>query len=389
MREKENETGREKSSDDATFKEAIEGEAEVIHENSGRQGGRRLPLALAGLALVLVTAGLLFGYRYWLQMEQTLSRLDTALQQANQEQATLVERLQQAQREAKQQLQATAEQELALKEQHQQLLAAKQESKRTDDQLYHALSEIQARLGGKEAQWRVAEAEYLLRVANHRLNLMADPGTAMEALKAADERLSATGDPGWSRVRDQIAREITLLTALPKVDQAGISAELAALADQLGQLPLLHEGVSLVGEIAPPEETESVVEKGVFDLSQITDDLWQGLKSMLVIRHHEKPVSAMLPPEQRYFLLQNMRLKLEAAKAALMGRNQPLYEDNLKVAAAWVGTYFDVEDPGVSGFRQQLEGLARRNVAPELPDISSSLRSLRTRRQRLSQELIQ
>ncbi len=385
MSDKENETGRESTGDEAQFEDAIEGEVEVLPNDSGR-GGSRLPLILAVLALVMVAAGLFLGYRYWSQMEQTLVQLDSALKQANQEQAGLAEQLRQAQQAADKQQQAIARQEQALSEQHQRLLAAKEESKRSGEQLYHSLSEIQTRLGGKETQWRVAEAEYLLRVANHRLNLMADPQTALEALKAADERLSATGDPGWAPVRDLMAREITALTALPKVDQAGISAELTALAEQVDRLPLQNEGIPMLAAQTTAGDETALVAKDGFDLQQLLDDLWLGFKSMMVIRHHDKPVSAMLPPEQRYFLIQNLRLKLEAAKAALMGRNQSLYADNLQAAANWAAAYFEADDPGVSGFREQIEALAQRNVAPALPDISASLRELQARRQRLTQE---
>jgi uroporphyrin-III C-methyltransferase len=388
MIDKENETGQERSGDEAEFDDAIEGEVEIISDTPERRNTQRLPLILAVVALVAVAAGLLFGYRYWSQMQQTLAQLDTALQQANQEQLAMSERLQQAQKEAAQQQEAISQQEQALNEQHQRLLAAKDESKRTGEQLYRSLSEIQTRLGGKEAQWRVAEAEYLLRVANHRLNLMGDPATALEALKAADERLSATGDPGWAPVRDQIAREMTQLTALPRVDVEGISAELSALGEQIDQLPLQNEGVPLVAEKMASDEEPVLAANDDFDLQEVIDDLWQGFKSMMVIRHHDKPVSAMLPPEQRYFLLQNLRLKLAAAKAAVSGRNQSLYRDNLQEAAAWADTYFATGDPAVAGFRQQLESLAQRNVAPALPDISASLRELQARRQRISQETV-
>ncbi len=386
MSEQENETGRDDVGEEAQFEEAIEGE--VVSEDETRQGASRLPLILAAVALLAVAAGLFLGYRYWSQMEQQLAQLDSALQQANQQTADLAGQLQQARREAEQQQASIAEQEQALKAQHEQILTAKMESKRSGEELYRSLAEIQTRLGGKEAQWRVAEAEYLLRVANHRLTLMADPATAGQALKAADERLGATGDPGWAQVRELIAREITQINALPKVDRAGISAELGALADQVSQLPLQNEGVSLLAEKALEEEPLLAAEEG-FDLQQVVDDLWQGFKSMMVVRHHDKPVSAMLPPEQRYFLMQNLRLKLEAAKAALMGRNQPLYADNLKSAADWVGSYFKAGDPGVSGFQEQLEALARQDVAPPLPDISASLRALQARRQHLHQEASQ
>jgi uroporphyrin-3 C-methyltransferase len=385
MSEKENETGRDDDAgEEAQFEDAIEGE--VVAEDEATKGGSRLPLILAAVALLAVCAGLFLGYRYWTQMQQQLVELDASLQLANQQTLDLAQNLRQAQRDAEQQQASIAEQEQTLKAQHEQILAAKMESKRSGEALYRSLSEIQTRLGGKETQWRVAEAEYLLRVANHRLTLMADSETAGQALKAADERLGTTGDPGWAPVRELIAREITQINALPKVDQAGISAELGALAEQVSQLPLQNEGISLLADKRASEEQPKLAAEEGFDLQQVADDLWLGFKSMVEVRHHDKPVTAMLPPEQRYFLVQNLQLKLEAAKAALMGRNQTLYADNLNSAAQWVGTYFKSTDPGVNGFREQVEALAQRDVAPSLPDISASLRALQARRQRLNQE---
>lgn len=386
MSDKQHVSDAEASGRDSDFEDAIEGEVEVLSDAGERRPLQRLPLILAVLALLAVAAGLLFGYRYWTDMKQTLAGLDSALQQANQEQTRLAEQLRQAQQAAQTQQREIDEQKTALSEQHKRLLEAKDASQKTGDQLYRSLAEIQTRLGGKESRWRAAEAEYLLRVANHRLTLMGDPATALEALKSADERLGATGDPGWAPVRELIAREITQLTALPKVDLSGISAELAALSTQVDKLPLQDEGVSLVSDREPAAESPKLAAEDGFDFQRVLDDLWQGFKSMMVIRHHDRPISAMLPPEQRYFLLQNLRLKLEAAKAALMGRNQALYQDNLKSAADWVATYFEAGDPAVAGFRGQIEGLAKRQIAPPLPDISASLRALQERRRQLSQE---
>jgi uroporphyrin-3 C-methyltransferase len=371
--------------ENAEFEDAIEGEVEVIEDGSKQKSSQRLPMIFAASALVIVAAGLIFGYRYWTEMKHTLSDLNSALEQANSEQSALSEKLQLAQKEAEEQREKIEQQGKALAAQHQSLLEAKKTAKQADEQFYRSLSEIQTRLGGKESQWRVAEAEYLLRVANHRLNLMADPTTALEALKSADDRLGATGDPGWTSVRDLIAKEITQLTALPRVDLAGISGQLVALSSQVDSLPLKDEAVSLV---APAEKTKDVAalsDGESFNLEQVLEDFWQGFKSMMVIRHHDRPVSAMLPPEQRYFLLQNLRLKLEAAKAALMGHNQSLYGENLAAAAEWASVYFDSEDPAVVGFRDQLEGLAKREIAPALPDISASLMALQARRQRVSE----
>ncbi|MCG7899306.1 MAG: uroporphyrinogen-III C-methyltransferase [Candidatus Thiodiazotropha weberae] len=382
----EQQQGDNRSSDrDEDFDQAIEAEVEVLESGSGQSNTARLPVVLAGVALLAVIASLVFGYRYWVEMKTTLEQMNRDLAEANQQQSQFAERLMQSQQAFTKQQQQIAEQQQALVEQAERVKQAKEAAKKQDTQLYRSLSEIQTKLGGREGQWRVAEAEYLIRVANHRVSLMGDVSTALEALKSADERLSASGDPVWSGVREQLAREITQLKAVPIVDQAGISAELTALADQVERLPLHDEGIALIANEKQTAGGESVASTESLALEQIVDDLWQGFKSMMVIRHHDRPVSAMLPPEQRYFLIQNLRLKLENAKAALMGQDASLYQDSLNGALEWLSAYFLMEDPGVSGFKGQLEALTKRDIAPQLPDISASLRVLQEQRQQLSQ----
>ncbi|MCG7965953.1 MAG: uroporphyrinogen-III C-methyltransferase [Candidatus Thiodiazotropha taylori] len=381
----EQQQGDNRSSDmDEDFDQAIEAEVEVLESGSGQSKTARLPIILAGLALLAVIASLVFGYRYWVEMKSSLEQMNRDLAEANQQQSQFAERLMQSQQAFAKQQQQIAEQQQALVEQSERVKQAKEAAKKQDTQLYRSLAEIQTKLGGREGQWRVAEAEYLIRVANHRVSLMGDVSTALEALKSADERLSASGDPVWSGVREQLAREITQLKAVPIVDQAGISAELTALADQVERLPLHAEGIALIANEKPAAGDEPVASEGLA-LEQIVDDLWQGFKSMMVIRHHDRPVSAMLPPEQRYFLIQNLRLKLENAKAALMGQDASLYQDSLNGALVWLKAYFLMEDPGVTGFKGQLEALVTRDIAPQLPDISASLRVLQKQRQQLSQ----
>jgi uroporphyrin-3 C-methyltransferase len=386
MSETNNESGNGQAETEAEFKEAIEGEVERIDETQGRSGLSRLAMVLAVVALLAVSVGLVLGYRYWLDMKQTLVSLNDLLAQANQEQSLFERQLEKTRQDFAQQQQVIEAQKALFEKQAEAIRQAKETSQQQGDQLYRSLSEIQTRMGGKEGQWRVAEAEYLMRVANHRLNLMGDPNTAIEALKSADERLNASGDPGWSGVRETIAAEITRLTALPKVDHAGISGELSALEARVEALPLLDSGLVQGPVTARVEPAPAAAGDGEFELDRLLDDFWRGFKSMMVIRHHDRPVTAMLPPEQRYFLMQNLRLKIENAKAAMMGRNQALYADNLNSAIGWIDRYFQTSAPEVVGFKSQLEGLAARVIAPELPDISASLRALQKRRQSMNRE---
>ncbi|MEW8506593.1 MAG: uroporphyrinogen-III C-methyltransferase [Candidatus Thiodiazotropha sp.] len=386
MSNTDNESGYGQKEKEAEFTDAIEGEVERIDESAGKAALSRLPVIVAVVALLVVVAGSLLGYRYWLDMKQSLVSLNDALAKANQQQSQFDEQLQQTRRHFQQQQQAIEAQKEALAQQAEKIRQQREASRKQGDQLYQSLADIQTRMGGKEGQWRVAEAEYLMRVANHRLTLMGDPGTALEALKSADERLAASGDPGWSEVREIIAQEIVRLTATPKVDRAGISAELTALAERVDGLTLVDAGVALTAQTPESDlPAESATGEGL-QIDRLLEDFWQGFKSMMVIRHHERPVSAMLPPEHRYFLLQNLRLKLENAKAAMMGRNQALYSDNLNSALAWVDRYFQASAPDVTGFMSQLDNLAARVIAPQLPDISGSLRALQERRKRVGRE---
>ncbi|MES9972353.1 MAG: uroporphyrinogen-III C-methyltransferase [Candidatus Thiodiazotropha sp.] len=386
MSETSNQSGNSQTETEAEFTEAIEGEVERIDDDGGKSLLSRLPLVIALVALLAVTAGLVLGYGYWQEMKQSLVSLNTVLDKANQEQSQFAQQLQQTRQQFEQQQQVIAAQQTALEEQAENIRRSRETAKQQGDQLYSSLAEIQTRMGGKEGQWRVAEAEYLMRVANHRLNLMGDPNTALEALKSADERLTASGDPGWSGVREMIAAEITRLTALPKLDSDGISAELSALAGRVETLPLVDEGLIQAPLTEQPETSPDVADNGGLQLDRLLDDFWQGFKSMMVIRHHDRPVSAMLPPEQRYFLIQNLRLKIENAKAAMVTRNQTLYADNLSGALDWIDHYFQTSAPEVVGFKSQLEGLAAKVIAPELPDISGSLRALQERRKTLNRE---
>ena len=96
----------------------------------------------------------------------------------------------------------------------------------TDEQqsLGHRVSVLSALLGRSEQGWGLSEVEYLLRIANQRLQLQRDTNAAAKALEAADERLREYADPHYLKVREQIARDIAKLSAFEAPDSAGISA---------------------------------------------------------------------------------------------------------------------------------------------------------------------
>ncbi|MBA1443535.1 MAG: uroporphyrinogen-III C-methyltransferase [Chromatiales bacterium] len=349
----------------------------------------KLAVVLAVVALLAVGIGLFIGHGYWQEMQhslqQSLQRIDTDLTRRAQEQSTFAAGLEETRRVFELQQQQIESQRQALADQHQQLQQSHDAMQAQRIQMADSLSDMQRRLGSDQGQWRISEAEYLMRVANHRLTLEGDVATSITALEAADSRLRDTLDPAWNSVREQVAREIAALKIAPIVDMAGLSARIGGLIKQVDQLPLRDQGGITPRPAQASESMEPLTAEG-FNLRKILDDLWEGFKSMMVVRHHDRPIAAMLPPEQRYFLFQNLQLKLEGAKVALLARDAGLYRDSLTTAAEWIEGNFEMQAGEVQAFMAQLQGLGREVLLPDLPDISGSLRTLHARRKVLEKQ---
>jgi uroporphyrin-3 C-methyltransferase len=176
-------------------------------------------------------------------------------------------------------------------------------------------------------------------------------------------------------VREQIARDIARLGSFETPDSAGLAARLAALIDEIPQLKIARATIG--PERTLPERTAASAGERNWDT--LLDDLWAGLKDTVRIRERDRPVPAMLAPEHQFFLYENLKLHLEAARLGLARSDQALFHDNLQVALDWLGRYFEAGDHTTAGLRGALGEMLALDIHPELPDISQSLRTLKVR----------
>ena len=360
--------------------------------------GRQAPLIVAVIALVLVAAALIFAYRFTRQATQDLASLNARLSTSLEQQHSLESQLadaekavaEQAQRLQTQQQRVDAQDKVidkARQEFSQQGKMLDQERERMQEreaELRASVADVHKRVGASGTQWMVAEAEYLMRMANNRLTLARDVATARAALLLADQRLRDTGDPGWNDTRRQIARDIARLDNAHLPDIAGISARLSALAEEVPQLKLA--GATLGGAAHHAAEKDATTPRAKRSWDTLLDDLWAGFKDTVRIRRNDQPVQAMLPPEQQFFLYQNLRLHLETARLAVARGDDTLYHDSLNTVIAWLNAYFDAADPLTRTMRDGVTELNKANVHPPLPDISQSLQALLLR-QKLNADL--
>lgn len=255
--------------------------------------------------------------------------------------------------------------------------------KENQQTLTEAIRKTSQNLSTSRVSWILAESEQLMIIANQRLQLAGDMDTAAIALEIADQRLRDLADPDLTPVRKILAKEIQALKSTERADIAGITLQLSALADSVESLPLSLEFQQLTKlqeekQAEKPEKkepTKSVEQKkkskGFFV------ELWADIMSVISIRTNVESYKPLLPPEQQYFLRENLRLMiLGAQQAALRGDNNT-YRSNLKSANRWARQYFDPRSQQLSHLIKEIDALGKAKLATAQPNISASLKALR------------
>lgn len=220
-----------------------------------------------------------------------------------------------------------------------------------------------------ELEWALAEIQYLLNLANQRALLANDIQGAALALSLADQQISEVGDYRMQPLRELIAEEELALQAAGETDVAGIAADMLGLIGSIDKLRVVTgPKQSFYNEPEAAETAQSAWRK-------VISDIWTQIRSLVVIRQQEDAPAAVLMPEQRYFLYQNLRLQLESARFAALSGNQRMFEQSLQSASNWLEQYFvgDHRD----AMLESLQAMQNQAISIETPDISGSLRWLK------------
>lgn len=212
--------------------------------------------------------------------------------------------------------------------------------------------------------WMLAESEYLVRMAGRKLWLEHDLVSAITLLGNADERIKALNDPSLMPIRKALAEDIAKLKAMPRVDREGLTLKLAALEDQIDQLPLSNVTMPTAEEQANqavssnPDEWESNLKKNWVKFTE----------NFITIRRRDSAVEALISPQQEIYLRENLKTKLLQAQLAVYREQQALYEDSIDKASRWLAQYFDTENSATHYLQGELDKLKGEQIQFDYPD---------------------
>ena len=254
------------------------------------------------------------------------------------------------------------------------------ETQKRQQSLEVSIDGLYSRIGNTSRDWVIAEADYLLKIANHRLQLEQDVTTSIQALTLADQRINSLQDPALTEVRNVIAQELVTLQTLAIPDQAGVSMQLTELQAKIDELPLNARTL--------PTNSSKTATKAD-DAMQV--DGWEALpgailsvlEGLVAVNYNDKPIEPLLSPEQVKHLHENLKLKLEQARMVLLRGDKNLYQANMDLAINWTEKFFNTEEVSTKKFIDTLTYLKAKQVVLQVPDISSSLRTLRRVSKRL------
>jgi len=246
-----------------------------------------------------------------------------------------------------------------------------------------ALESLYQDLSRNSDEWRIAEIEQVLAIADQQLQLSGNVKAALLALRLAEARLARADRPQFQAVRRALARDIERLKSLPTADLADLSRRLDGLIGAIDRLPLAAEA-----KPEPEPVAKAPAAGGAADaLARFGSGLWRDLRELVVVRRVDAPEPPLLPAPQAYYLRENLRLRLLNARLALLARNHAAFAEDLRVAQQWLRRYYEPESRATREALAQLKALAETPVRAEPLSISDTLdavRAFKARRERAS-----
>ena len=355
----------------------VDAEKEVIESSatqseSTKSGAKQKKSSGNGLLwfvviiLFLIVLGMA-GAGYWYYMQQQSASADSATtQQSNatklnaieRERADILATLQDVAR-TNQTLQSTVDE---LKTQNEQLSL----------QAESTLQQLNNMEGRRPADWLIAEADYLVRMAGRKLWLENDVRTAILLLVNADKRLKSLADPSVLPVRASLAEDIQTLQQLNPVSQSSVALALTGMMAQIDKLPL--------DTFEKPEDAsaeDTTLSESADDWQDNLAKVWRSLvNDFLTVKTIEGPIEPVLSLEAQFLAKEQLRLQLMHAQTAALQGDAGLYDQSLQYAQTLIIEKYDTEKSQVTGFVEALQNLIATDISRPIPTELASQKPL-------------
>ncbi|VVN73800.1 uroporphyrinogen-III C-methyltransferase [Pseudomonas fluorescens] len=222
-------------------------------------------------------------------------------------------------------------------------------------------------LGASRKDWRLAEAEHLLRLASLRLSALQDISSAHALVQGADEILREQNDPASFAAREQLAKSLAALRSTEQPDRTGLFLQLGALRDQVVELSALapeyqDRGDSLLGLTADGD--------GASRWAQWWDEISRYIR---IDFNADKNVRPLLAGQSLTQVRLALSLALEQAQWAALNGQAAVYTQALAEARDVLKSNFNQDNPQSKLMLERVGELSKQPVTVITPDLATTL----------------
>lgn len=316
------------------------------------------------IILFLLILGII-GAGYWYYMQQQ-STSQTALSQQQQTSNT-IKSLSSERSELKSELSRLASTNRQLENTINQLNNEFDQLKRDNTALAQqseaTVEQLNNMKGRRPADWLIAEADYLVRMAGRKLWLEQDVRTAILLLVNADKRLKSLADPSVFPVRASLAEDIQTLQQLNPVSPTSVALAITGMLGQIDKLPLNTFEKPIDTDVKNAELSESPD-----DWKENLNKVWHSIiDGFLSVKTIEGPIEPVMSLEAQFLAKEQLRLQLMHAQSAALQGEKGLYEQSLNYAIELLNNNFDSGSAKVTGFIHAIENLLATDVSRPIP----------------------
>ena len=230
---------------------------------------------------------------------------------------------------------------------------------------------VVAAKGGDVNAFPLAEADYLLRLADTKLKLERNIPAVLLALDTAQERLKTVGESALAPVQTMLGEAIGSLRGVRLADFSGLAHKLVEMQQQVATLPVkIDSGIPNIKSQLKPSDNATVNSDERPWWDRASEAVWNQFKGIVVIRRVRSDAPPLIAMEEEFFLRQNLQLELESMRLALLRGDAQAYQDAHKLAGSWLATYFDVHDSRVSAFQSEVKALESVQFNTYIPDLA-------------------
>ncbi|GEA12160.1 uroporphyrinogen-III C-methyltransferase [Alteromonas sp. KUL49] len=225
------------------------------------------------------------------------------------------------------------------------------------------LEQMKSLEGRRPADWLIAEADYLVRMAGRKVWLDDDIRTAIMLLINADKRLASLADPSLLPVRAKIAEDIQALQQANSVSVSSVALAVSGLLSQVDMLPL-----NVFEKPVDINAQDNELSESTADWKANLGKVWDSMvEDFFTVKTLSGPVEPVLTQETQWLIREQLRYQLMQAQAAALDYNATLFEQTLTQANSIIVSRFDNTDSQVVGYLTAVQNLASTDVTRVVP----------------------